>query len=236
MGGPELSCQLQPTPAGVDGHHVADGPVGQRRDGEKPDRAAPDNGHPVPRLHLALVHRLHADRGWFGQCGDLQRHVIGDREQSSPLGRLAHQEERGETAFICSAAEPAQSLVGWVDDDPVARSDDAHLASDPLDHAGHLVAQRHRSPGDAAHVYEGNVGAADPAGRHPYDGVARTRWRRRDVVESDVARAMDPDLLHRAGLASTGRTLPSPTAAQYAVPTVAASAEPSGIPPERRGV
>ena len=162
--------------------------------------------------------------------------VVGDREQASALGRLPDEEERGQATLGCAAAQPAQLFVGRVDDDPVTRRHAVHLCAGPLDHTGHLVTQRHRPARDAAHVHEGDIGAADPTSRHPDDGVARARRRRRDIVEADIVGAVDPDLLHRLGPASVGRTLPSPTAAQYAVPALRPSARPSGIPPGRRGV
>ena len=206
--------------ARVDGHHVADAPVGQSGDGEEPDRAASDDGHPLPWFHLPLVHRLHADRGRLGQRSDVQAHVAWDREQPTALGRLPDEEERSEAAFVGAAPQPAQLLVARVDDDPVARRDPVHLVAGPLDDAGHLVTQRHRPAGDAAHVHEGDVGAADPARGHPNHGVPWARRPRCNVVETNVMGTVDPDLLHRPVPVSTGCLLPSPTAAQYAVPAL----------------
>ncbi len=171
---------------------------------------------------------------WFTACmptaagsvkgGDTQLHLVGYREQPSPLGRLADEEERREAAFGRATAQPAQFLVGWMHDDPVAGCDAVHLAAGPLDHAGHLVAQRHGSPGDAAHVHEGDIGATDPTCRHADEGVTRAGRRRGDVVEANVVGTVDPDLLHRPVPLQSSRTLRSPTGPQYAVPVVSATA------------
>ena len=88
----------------------------------------PNDGHPLPRFHLGLVHRLHADGGRLGQRGNVQCHVVGHREQPPALGRLPDEEERGQAAFVGATPQPAQLLVGRVDDDPVTRRDPVHLA------------------------------------------------------------------------------------------------------------
>ncbi len=96
-----------------------------------------------------------------------------------------------------SAAQPSELLVDRVDDDPVADGGAGHLVADPLDHPGQLVAEGHGPPGETAHVDEGHVGAADPAGGHPHQGVPGARVGLGDVVEADVVGPVHADLLHR---------------------------------------
>ena len=65
--------------------------------------------------------------------------------------------------------------------------------------------------GEAAHVHEGHVGAADPAGGDPDEGVARARVGLGDLVEADVVGPVHADLLHRAPLPEAGGVLCSST-------------------------
>ena len=197
--------------AGVDRHHVADAPVGQRGDGQEPDRAAARRrppGPPVPRRPgsppACRRRPARSARRRAGPCrsgtGNSRRPLAASRTRrsgvrppsSAPLPSRPSSSSAGWTMTRSPGATPSTSLPG------------------PLDHAGHLVTQRHRPAGDAAHVHEGDVGAADPAGRHPHDGVARARRRGRDVVEANVVGAVDPDLLHRPGPALDWSHTPLP--------------------------
>ncbi len=71
------------------------------------------------------------------------------------------------------------------------------LVADPIDDARDLVAECHRLAGQPAHVDVRHVAAADATRRDPHEHVARTGCRIRDVVEADVVRPVDADLLHR---------------------------------------
>ena len=123
----------------------------------------------------------------------------GNVEQPPALGGLSHEEERREPALGRAAAQPAQLLVRRMDDDPVTHRDAVDLAAGPLDHAGHLVAESHGSPGDASHMDEGDIGAADPARRGADEGIAGARVCRREIVEADVIGAVHPNLSHPPG-------------------------------------
>ena len=204
VGGAEIPRQFQAAPAQVDGHHIGDTAVGQGGDGEEADRPATEDGDRVARSGLALVHRLHAHRRGLGQRGDRQRHRVGYREESSTLGRLAHEEQRGETAFAGTAPQASELLVDRVDDDTVADGGARHLVADPLDDAGQLVTQGHGMPGQPPHVDVGHVGAADPTGGDPDEGVTRSGVGFGDLVEADVVRPVHADLLHRAPLPEAG--------------------------------
>ena len=177
--GADVQGELEAGGAQIDGDDLPVAAVDQRGDGRQPDGSAPEDGDPVPGMHLGLLCRPHPDGQRLGQRGHVEWEAVGDPVEPSPVG-LGDQEEWSETAFGRAVADPAELVVARLHDHPVTDRGGRDLGPDPVHGAGHLVAEAHRGAGragQATHPDVGEVAAADAAGRHPDDDVAGDRGR-----------------------------------------------------------
>ena len=140
---------------------------------------------------------MHADGDRFGQRGDGERHIVGDSEQPSALGGIAHEDLIGQSAFASTAAD----FLGRVHHHSLTRGDIGDLSADGFHDAGQLMAEWHRltaGPGEATEFDVAQVAAADAAGVNLDDGVARAALGQLDTIEAHLPRGMDPNLVDRS--------------------------------------
>ena len=128
-----------------------------------------------PGAHLGLVHRLHAHGGRFGQRGDAAgacRRAPGTAAGPwPPRGRGGAGSDPPSSAPLPS--RPSSSSAGWtMTRSPAATRPPPRRPTRPRRPSR---GRGHRPPRDAAHVHEGDVGAADPAGGDPHQGVTWAR-------------------------------------------------------------
>ena len=177
----------QPTPGGgqVDTDDTGHAAIGQTGNGRQTDWAATEYRHQLTRMDVGLLRRVHPHRDRLGQGGDIERHTVGNRMQATAAGRLADQNRLGQPALRGPVADPAQLVVARMDHHPVPHRRTHHLGAELPDHPGELVAQRHRlavGSGQSAHRDVAQVAAADAAGVHIDDRIARPAHRCRHPV------------------------------------------------------
>ena len=195
----ETEGELEPGRTQIDRDHVVVAAVDEGRDGRQTDRAAAEDAHTVPRAHVGLLGGVHAHREGLGERRHVERQVLGHRVQPTPVD-LGDQEERGETTLGRAVADAAELVVAGLHHDAVADADAPDVGTDPVDHAGDLVAETHRlgaGSGESAQADVRQVAAADAAHAHAHHRVARTGCGLGHVVDARVARAVHSHLQHR---------------------------------------
>ena len=145
---------------------------------------------------MELFGGVHADGDRLGQGRDGERHIVGDGEQPSAFGRIAHEDLAGQSSLIGSAA----NLLGRMHDNPLAGDDIGDLGANGFHDAGQFVSEWHRlaaGPGEAAKFDVAQIAAADPAGMNLHDRVAWATLGQLDTIETHLPRGMDSNLVDR---------------------------------------
>src|SRR5690606_27537954 len=134
------------------------------------------------------------DEGAVGQrdtdrLGLTPAHAVGVPEPTDPAGRL-----QARPAAVAPAAGPHER-----GDDEVTAADRRHLPADVLDEADELVPDRRAPVAGPARVVGVQVAAADARHDDTDQGVGGLDdGRVRDVLDTDVARAVDEGRPHTA--------------------------------------
>ena len=119
--------------------------VDEGGDGRQTDGPTAEHRDALADLDLGLVGRVHADGQGLDEGGHIQGHIGGNLMEAVPIG-LGDEQQRGQSAFGCTVADPADHVVPGLHDDPIADPRRRHVGPDPLDDSRHLVAETHGAP------------------------------------------------------------------------------------------
>ena len=170
--------------------------INQRGHCTQPDGAAAKHHNPVSGTYLGLIHCVHSHGEGFSERSDIERDVI--RNPVEPQLRLSHPKQRSEapegtTAAVFADVGGGAGLYHY----SVTNSHCRDLRPNPFHRSRHLVAETHwlRSrTSDPTHLDVAQVAATDSAGCDTHEGISWARLGVGNLVDSNIAGAMNSHL------------------------------------------